>query len=114
MNDLGSPFTAPDHDRLAQLEDDLLDRANLVLKQGWEEFRHVWSNGEVLGTALVLRDETQLWRFGETTESALQRWAFDLWGLIDGQTDAEAGSPRTRAWFDAVSAAVEPAYRPGR
>jgi hypothetical protein len=37
-------------------------------------------------------------------DSALSRWAFDLWGIIDGQADLDSGLPATRAWFDSVRA----------
>ena len=37
-------------------------------------------------------------------DSALSRWAFDLWGLVDGQADLDSGLPATRAWFDSVRA----------
>lgn len=101
------PFEPPGANQLARHADDLLHRANLVLRQGWDEYRHLWSCGEVLGTALVLGDDAELQRCSETTVSALDRWAFDLWGIAGGQADTDAGSPRTRAWFDAVRANVE-------
>ena len=33
----------------------LIHRANLVRRDGWDQYRHLWSCGEVIGTALVLR-----------------------------------------------------------
>lgn len=81
---------------------ELLHRAALVTEYGWDQFRHQWSTGEVLGTALVLHDRTELLRHGETVDSALARWAFDLWGITEGQADLDAGCPATRTWFDSL------------
>ncbi len=85
MIDDWSLFEPPDQDQLARHADDLIHRANLVRRHGWDEYRHLWSCGEVLGTALVLGDDAELQRCGETTISALERWAFDLWGITGGQ-----------------------------
>jgi hypothetical protein len=100
-------FEPPSQDQLAQHADDLIYRANLVLKYGWDEYRHLWSGGEVLGAALVLHDDAQLQRSGETTLSAMERWAFDLWGITGAQADTNAGLPRTRAWFESVRAGID-------
>ena len=70
--------------------DDLMQRANLVRRNGWDQYRHVWSCGEVIGTALILGDDAELQRCGETTISALERWAFDLWGITAGQADTDS------------------------
>jgi hypothetical protein len=102
MNDDLPLFEPPDEDQLARRADDLRHRANLVRRHGWDEYRSLWSCGEVLGTALVLRDDAELHRCGETTISALDRWAFDLWGVTGGQADTDAGLPRTRAWFESI------------
>jgi hypothetical protein len=114
MNERWSPFDPPDQERLGRYADDLLHRAELVRRHGWDDYRHLWSHGEVLGTALMLRDYAELQRSGETTDCALQRWAFQLWGLSDGQSDTEAGLSRTRAWFDALGAALHTPQRQGR
>lgn len=99
-------FEPPSQDQLAQHADGLTHRADLVRRHGWDEYRHLWSYGEVLGAALVLGDYAELQRCGETTVSALDRWAFDLWGIIGGQADADAGLPRTRAWFASIRAGM--------
>ena len=88
--------------QLRRRKDDLLQRAGLVAEFGWDQLRHQWSTGEVLGTALVLNDKAEIERWAETVDSALARWAFDLWGLVDGQADLDSGLPATRAWFDSV------------
>jgi hypothetical protein len=100
-----SIFEPPDKDQLARYANDLIHRANLVRKDGWDQYRHVWSRGEVIGTALILGDDAELQRCGETTISALERWAFDLWGMTGGQADTNAGLPRTLAWFDSIRTA---------
>jgi len=109
-----SPFDPPGQERLGRYADDLLHRADLVRRHGWDDYRHLWSHGEVLGTALVLRDDAELHRSAETADSALQRWAFQLWGLSGGHADIEAGLPRTRDWFDVLGAALRILPRPGR
>jgi len=105
VNITESIFEPPDRDQLARRADDLIRRGRLVRRDGWNGYRHRWSCGEVMGAALVLGDDAELRRCGETTISALERWAFDLWGITGGQSDVEAGLPRTRAWFDSIRAA---------
>lgn len=105
MNDNRCIFERPDQDQVIRHADDLMLRANLVCRDGWDQHRHVWSCGEVVGTALVLGDDAELQRCGETTISALERWAFDLWGITGGQADTDDALPRTRAWFDSTRAA---------
>ncbi|PND56423.1 hypothetical protein CRM90_17655 [Mycobacterium sp. ENV421] len=102
---MSSIFEPSDQDQATRHADDLMQRAALVRRDGWDQYRHLWSCGEVIGTALVLGDDAELQRCGETTRSALERWAFDLWGITDGQSDVDAGLPRTRAWFDSIRAA---------
>ncbi|MEB3062494.1 hypothetical protein [[Mycobacterium] zoologicum] len=92
----------PDRERLARRADDLRQRAALVRRCGWDQYRHRWSSGEVLGVALVLDDQAELHGRGETTDSALSTWAFTLWGIVCGESDTAAGLPFTRAWFDAI------------
>jgi hypothetical protein len=107
MTDHWLLFEPPDEDQLARHADDLIRRAQLVHRDGWDEYRHLWSRGEVIGTALVLVDSAQLQRCGETTISAMDRWAFDLWGITAGQDDTDAGLPRTRAWFGSIRARMD-------
>ncbi len=102
---MSSIFERPDQDQVARHADDLIHRANLVSRDGWDQYRHVWSCGEVLGVALVLDDDAELQRCGENTVSALERWAFDLWGITRGQSDVDSGLPRTRSWFDSIRVA---------
>ena len=107
MNDDWPLFEPPSRDQLAQHADDLMYRAKLVRRYGWDEYRYLWSCGEVLGTALVLGDDAVLHRCGETMISALDRWAFDLWGITGGQADSDNGLARTRAWFDSIRAGMD-------
>lgn len=111
MSDAWAIFAPPDKDQLARHADDLTRRADLVRRDGWGQYRHVWSRGEVIGTALVLSDDAELQRRGETTISALERWAYDLWGITGGQVDVDAGLPRTRAWFDSLPSDIPPTTR---
>lgn len=102
MTDNWAVFEPPDQAKVTRHADDLIHRANLIRRYGWDQYRHVWSCGEVIGTALILGDDSELRRCGETTISALERWAFDLWGITGGQSDVDAGVPRTRVWFDSI------------
>lgn len=87
---------------MARRADDLRHRAALVRRYGWDQYRSRWSTGEVLGVALVLDDQAELWRRFATTESALATWAFTLWGIARGEDDVAAGLPATLVWFDAL------------
>lgn len=90
------PRTDEDRDRWRR---DLARRAGDVLADGWEPYKHVWSSGEVVGVAAVLRDHTMLKEVGETLESAWRRWSFDLFGQVEAKQEAHDGYPRTRKWF---------------
>lgn len=92
----------PSPKQLARRADDLRHRAALVRRYGWNQYRSRWSTGEVLGVALVLDDQAELWRRFATMESALATWAFTLWGIARGEDDVAAGLPATLAWFDAL------------
>lgn len=105
MTDDWSIFDPPNPDELARHAEDLTHRANLVRTHGWDDYRHRWSCGEVLGTTLVLDDDSGVQRCCETTDSPLERWAYDLRGITGGQSDVDAGLQRTRAWFDSIRAA---------
>lgn len=87
-----------DGDR-AQLRADLLARAALVRANGWESYRGIWSTGEVVGVAVALANHAELAAHGETEQSALERWAFDIWGLQRGPADVANGCQGTREWF---------------
>lgn len=87
-----------DGDR-THLRADLLARAALARANGWESYRGIWSTGEVVGVAVVLADHAELAALGETEQSALERWAFDLWGLQRGSVDVANGCRDTREWF---------------
>lgn len=102
MSDDWPIFEPPDQDQLVRRADDLRHRAALVRRYGWEQYRSRWSTGEVLGVALVLDDQAELWHRFATTESALVTWAFTLWGIARGEDDVAAGLPATLAWFDAL------------
>lgn len=71
--------------------------------RGWESYRRLWSTGEVIGVALLLADDGELTALGESGHSALERWAFDLWGLDRGQADVDNGFSATRRWFEGLA-----------
>lgn len=91
-----------DGDR-AQLRAELLARAAQVRANGWDSYRGIWSTGEVVGVAVVLADHAELAALGETEQSALERWAFDLWGVQRGRADVANGCRSTREWFQDVT-----------
>ncbi|CAN3130691.1 hypothetical protein ACNUDN_04497 [Mycobacterium sp. smrl_JER01] len=93
-----------DGDR-THLRADLLAQAALVRANGWELYRGVWSTGGVIGVAVVLSDHAELATLGESEQSALERWAFDLWGLRRGPADVENGCRSTREWFQHAAVA---------
>lgn len=81
---------------------DLVRRARAVRRDGWEDYRHVWSSGEVAGVAYLIGDQAVLADASETEESVLSRYAGDLFGIEGGAADTAAGSPATLLWFDAA------------
>ena len=91
--------TAADIDHRAT---DLINRAQLVEHDGWDDYRYTWSSGEVSGTALLLGDLEVLALTHDTEHTALETWAANLWGITDGQRDTDNGFERTRAWFYAL------------
>jgi hypothetical protein len=103
-------FAGPTDEDRARLRADLLVRAGQVRANGWERYRGLWSTGEVIGVALLQGDHGELVALGETLQSALERWAFDLWGLDRGQADVDNGCEATGEWF--VDAAYEFAADP--
>jgi hypothetical protein len=102
----GRMFDGMDAERRQRWGDDLLAMASAVVKQGWDDYRNVWSAGEVAGVALVLGDPDELARQGETETSALNRWAFDLWGLSVGEIEVNSECPWTRKFFESLGAAL--------
>ncbi|RIS77933.1 hypothetical protein [Mycobacteroides abscessus] len=91
---------------------DLSGRAALVLADGWEPYKHVWSSGEVVGVAALLHDHGMLREAGETLQTAWRRWSFDLFGRSEAEHDAANGYARTRQWF-AETAAIATTGRKG-
>ena len=68
---------------------DLVARAGLVRAHGWEDYRAVWSTGEVVAVAALLVITPCWTNSGETLQSVWGRWAFELWGITDGQADVD-------------------------
>lgn len=102
----GRPFGGMDSSTLERCRTDLLARAVAVLRDGWSAFRDVWSTGEVLGVALTVSDLNEIARQGETENSALSRWACDLWGLSVGAIEESENCPRTRKFFESLAAVL--------
>lgn len=100
---LGHLLAGPTDGDRTRLRAELLARAAQVRANGWESYRGIWSTGEVVGVAVVLADDAELAALGETEQSALERWAFDLWGLQRGPADVANGCRRTREWFQDVA-----------
>jgi hypothetical protein len=98
-NPLAQLFPRPSDAERERRRQDVVQRATLVRDNGWEPYQAVWSSGEVVGVAAMLNDVEQLAAIDETLLTAWSRWAFDLWGLVDGQTDVENGCRQTRRWF---------------
>ena len=99
-------FSRPTDADRDQRRAELLRRAKLVRARGWDDYRAVWSTGEVVGLAALLGDHDILAEQGETLKSVWARWAFDLWGLIDGQADVDDNCKQTRRWFIETACAL--------
>lgn len=86
-------------DRLQHRRDELVARCAAVRTYGWDEYRYVWSTGEVAAVAYLLDSRDILAEMDEDETSVLGRWAYDLWGIAGGQADEGADLRRTRKWF---------------
>lgn len=64
--------------------------------------------------AMVLADHAELTALGETEHSALERWAFDLWGLRRGPADVVNGCKAARQWFRDAAIAFTDVRRSSR
>jgi hypothetical protein len=92
-------FTGLPADLLQDKRDDLVARCRAVRATGWDDYRYVWSTGEVLAVAYLLDARDVLAELNEDETSVLGRWAYDLWGVSGGEEDEAAGLRRTRKWF---------------
>jgi hypothetical protein len=99
-------FSRPTNAERERRRADLLHRAQLVRAHGWDNYRAVWSTGEVVGVAALLGDRDVLGEFDETLQTVWARWAFDLWGLTDGQADVDENCKLTRRWFIEAAGAL--------
>ena len=99
-------FSRPTDAEQERRRDDLLHRAELVRAHGWDDYRAVWSTGEAAGVAALLGDHDILGELDGTLQSVWARWAFDLWGLTDGQADVNDNCKRTRRWFIDIARAL--------
>ncbi|MGV9799573.1 hypothetical protein ACWDTP_16130 [Mycobacterium sp. NPDC003449] len=103
---LGRMFDGMNEKQRQRCQRDLLSKSSAVAKHGWFEYRRIWSQGEVVAVALVLDDTEELVRQFDTKTSALNRWAFDPWGLDAGEIEVKSGCPRTREFFDSLRAVI--------
>ena len=99
-------FSRPTDADRDQRRAELLRRAELVRARGWDDYRAVWSTGEVVGVAALLGDHDILAEQDETLQSVWARRAFDLWALIDGQADVDDNCKQTRRWFIETACAL--------
>jgi hypothetical protein len=75
----GIMFSRPTDAERERLRDDLVHRAELVRTRGWNDYRAVWSTGEVVGVAALLCDNDILGELDETLQSVWARWAGGFW-----------------------------------
>lgn len=92
-------FTGLPDDLLQHRREDLIARCRAVRTHGWDDYRYVWSTGEVLAVAFLLDSRAILEEMDEDPTTVLARWAYDLWGINGGEADETAGLRRTRKWF---------------
>jgi hypothetical protein len=79
--------------------DDLVARCRAVRADGWDNYRYVWSTGEVVAVAYLLDSRDVLKEMSEDETTVLRRCSYDLWGIRGGEADETAGLTRTRKWF---------------
>jgi len=92
-------FSGLPEDLLQHRRDDLVARCRAVRAHGWDNYRYVWSTGEVVAVAYLLDSRELLTEMSEDETTVLRRWAYDLWGIRGGEADDSAGLTRTRKWF---------------
>jgi hypothetical protein len=78
---------------------DLIARCRAVRTDGWNDYRYVWSTGELLAVAYLLDLRDVLAEMDEDETTVLGRWAYDLWGIDGGEADETDDLRRTRRWF---------------
>ncbi|WP_067563726.1 hypothetical protein [Nocardia acidivorans] len=81
------------------LQHELVERAAAVRKESWDEYREVWSSGDIAGVAYLLDDTDMLDELGEQEGSVLTVFAGNLYGFTGARKDIEAGLVGTQAWF---------------
>ncbi|WP_330180654.1 hypothetical protein OHB26_30225 [Nocardia sp. NBC_01503] len=81
------------------LQRELVDRAVAVRKESWDEYREVWSSGEIAGVAYLLDDAEMLEELGEQEGSVLTVFAGNLYGFNGARKDIQAGLVGTQEWF---------------
>ncbi|WP_433560730.1 hypothetical protein ACQP1O_24010 [Nocardia sp. CA-151230] len=89
------------------LRADLVERALAVRQNGWDDYRSVWSSGEVAGVAYLLQEGDLLEELDEHEGSVLTRFAGDLYGFKGARKDIEAGLVGTQAWFATARAELD-------
>ncbi|GAB2657878.1 hypothetical protein [Nocardia goodfellowii] len=92
-----------DADRTA-LRDTLVERAVAVRQHGWDDYREVWTPGEMAGVAYLLQDSALLEELDEHEGSVLTRFAGALYGFAGARKEIESGLVETQAWFAAARA----------
>lgn len=95
-----------DADRVA-LRTALVERALAVKEHGWDDYRTVWSLGEVADVAYLLNDTELLEELDEHEGSVLTRYAGNLYGFNGARKDIAAGLVDTQAWFAAARAELD-------
>lgn len=92
-------FTGLPDDLLQHRRDDLVALCRAVRTNCWDDYRYVWSTGEILAVAYLLDSRDVLAEMDEDETTVLGRWAYDLWGTSGGAADESADLRRTRKWF---------------
>ncbi|MFI9504141.1 hypothetical protein [Nocardia sp. NPDC052566] len=97
------PRRPSDAERAAR-QAELVERALAVRLHGWDEYRDVWSSGEVAAVAYLLGDTGLMESLDEHEGSILTRFAGDLYGFQGARKEIESGLLETQAWFAAARA----------
>ncbi|WP_405137592.1 hypothetical protein [Nocardia sp. NBC_01388] len=86
----------------AALQAELIERAVAVKQRGWDDYRDIWSAGDVAGVAYLLGDTALLEELEEHEGSVLTRYAGKLYGFQGARKEIESGLVGTQGWFAAA------------
>lgn len=100
---LQAVFTGYTETEINAQTDDLLAKSTHIRTNGWDLDAETWARGSILAVALVLDDEAPLRNQGFTTDQALSRMAYFMYGIAGGKAEEANGFRHTRRYFSDVA-----------